>query len=125
MGRAITQQLSWGDRVLVLAVLALCAGFLPWLQSGQPGRAAMVFLENQLVATLPLAQETEYAVWGPLGQTIVQIQGGRLRVLRDPGPQQLCVLQGWISRQGETLVCLPNRVVIQIPGNPPYDSLVK
>ncbi|HEY5595883.1 MAG TPA: NusG domain II-containing protein [Candidatus Bipolaricaulota bacterium] len=123
--RSLLQQLSWGDWVLVTGVLALCAGFFPWLQSGQSGQAAVVYLENQVVATLPLARETEYAVWGPLGRTVLQVQGGKLRVISDPGPQQLCVLQGWISRQGETLVCLPNRVVIQIPGTPPYDSLVK
>ncbi len=117
--------LSWGDRALLAGVLAASAGFLPWLQSGLTGAAAVVRLDNEVVATLPLRQALEYSVWGPLGETVVQVAQGRVRVLRDPGPQQLCVRQGWISRAGEALVCLPNRVVVEIPGPPDYDSVGK
>lgn len=117
--------LSWGDRLLILAVLLASVGFIPWLQSGAPGQAAVVHADNKLFATLSLSRETELTVLGPLGETIVQIKSGKVRVVRDPGPRQLCVRQGWISRVGEALVCLPNRVVIYIPGTPSYDSLVK
>jgi hypothetical protein len=61
------------------------------------------------------------AVPGPLGLTLVEIRGGRVRVLADPGPQQLCVKQGWLL-PGQTAVCLPNRVSVE-RGASVYDSL--
>lgn len=122
---AVLRQFTWGDRLLILAVLGVSVGFIPWLQSGDPGQAAVVHLENNVVATLPLEEETEYSVMGPLGETIIQVKSGKVRVISDPGPQQLCVLQGWISRAGDSLVCLPNQIIIHIPGSPSYDGLIK
>jgi len=123
--QAFWQQLTWGDRALILGILVASASFIPWLQSGRPGQAAIVRLENEVVATLSLKKEVTYSVWGPLGETVVQVKGGKVRVLSDPGPQQLCVRQGWISRAGDMLVCLPNRVMVQIPGTPAVDGVVK
>lgn len=123
--KALLDHTSWGDRALMLCVLVASAGFIPWLQSGLPGAAAVIHLNNEVVATLSLQREGEFSWQGPLGETVVQVKGGKIRVVRDPGPRQLCVLQGWISRAGQALVCLPNRVLIQIPGQPRYDSLVR
>lgn len=58
---------------------------------------------------------------GPLGITRVEIRDGRVRVLADPGPRQICVRQGWLAK-GETALCLPNQVTVQ-RGASAYDSL--
>jgi len=124
--RSLWRRLTWGDRFLIAAVLAASVGFLPWLrEGGLPGQAAVVRVGNEVIAEVPLGERRRFAVRGPLGETVIEVAAGKVRVVSDPGPQQLCVRQGWISRAGESLVCLPNRVVIQIPGPPPYDSVVK
>lgn len=109
----------------MLAVLAGSIGLFPWLRGGATGQAAVVRVDNEVVATLALHEERELVVQGPLGETVIQVQAGKVRVVRDPGPRQLCVLQGWISRAGEALVCLPNRVMVQIPGPLPFDSVTR
>ena len=38
-------------------------------------------------------------------------------------PDQLCIHQGPIHIQGETIVCLPNRVVVEITGNDAEEQL--
>jgi len=123
--QAFLDHLSWGDRALMLLVLVACLGFIPWLNGGLPGQAAVIRINNEVVATLSLKRERQLSLQGPLGETVVQVKAGKIRVVSDPGPRQLCVLQGWISRAGQALVCLPNRVLIQIPGQPHYDSLVR
>ena len=61
---------------------------------------------------------------GPLGQTSVEVARHRVRVLRDPGPRQLCVKQGWLSQAGQAALCLPNQVSVEITGaSRIYDSL--
>lgn len=54
---------------------------------------------------------------GPLGSTVVQIADGSVWVEEDPGPLQICVKKGRISRAGEWLACLPNKVFIRIDGD--------
>ena len=53
---------------------------------------------------------------GPLGTTSIEIRDRMVRVVSDPGPQQICVNQGWIQSPGQWLICLPNRVFVQING---------
>jgi hypothetical protein len=72
---------------------------------------------------LPLATNAVYAITGPLGVSEVEVRERRVRIARDPSPKQYCVKQGWLTRPGETALCLPNQVSIQIAGGVGYDSL--
>jgi len=41
---------------------------------------------------------------------------GRIRFSSSTCPGEVCVHKGWISRAGQTAVCLPNGVIIKIIG---------
>ena len=66
----------------------------------------------------PLDAQTTVQVSGPLGDTVVSIRDGSVRVLSSPCPEQICVKSGRISRPGQWIACLPNRVFISIRGRP-------
>ncbi|WP_425446573.1 NusG domain II-containing protein [Dethiothermospora halolimnae] len=48
------------------------------------------------------------------GYNKVEISDDKVRVVEADCPDKLDVKQGWIERPGEVIVCLPNRLVIQI-----------
>ena len=50
------------------------------------------------------------------GYNKVEIQGEKVRVIDADCPDKLDVKQGWINSAGEVIVCLPNRLVIEIRG---------
>ena len=107
-----------GDFVVVLAVLALSV-FL--VVQGVAGAGADSRLEvsvsanGEEVLVRPLGEDTfELAVPGYAGDSYLEISGGRVRMVDSACPDKLCVRTGWISRPGESIVCLPNRVVIEI-----------
>lgn len=58
--------------------------------------------------TIPI--KTEY------GYNLLEIGEDKVRVIEADCPDQLCVKQGYISRVGEAIVCLPNRLVVEIKG---------
>ncbi len=62
----------------------------------------------------PLDGEETLSIAGPLGDTIVEIQGGAVVVLSSPCPEKICVKTGRISKPGQWIACLPNRVFIMI-----------
>jgi hypothetical protein len=71
-----------------------------------------------------LNQDRRLSVPGPLGTTEIEIRQGRARISRDPSPRQYCVKQGWLSQGGQTALCLPNRVSLEVLGvRSSYDSL--
>ena len=116
--------LSPSDGLMLLAGAAVVVGcFVSFWQDGI-AETVVIRANGQVFATLSLRHDRRIEVPGPLGMTEVQIAGGRVRILRDPSPRQYCVRQGWLSRPGQTALCLPNRTAIDIPRrHAPYDSL--
>ncbi len=51
-----------------------------------------------------------------LGKNIVEIGEGSVRILEADCPDQVCVRTGWISNPGQTVVCLPHKLVVEIKG---------
>lgn len=45
---------------------------------------------------------------------LIEVDGDRIRMLKADCKDQLCVRQGWISKSGQTIVCLPHKLVIEI-----------
>ncbi|MCL2128627.1 MAG: NusG domain II-containing protein [Treponema sp.] len=59
------------------------------------------------------ADETA-VVSGPLGDTVIEISGGRARITSSPCLNQTCVAAGAITLPGQWTACLPNRVMLYI-----------
>jgi hypothetical protein len=123
--RTVRRYLTWGDYLVIVGVLVGALVTIPLLRetAQASGRWAIVRLDGQIVHQLSLAKDQEVTVVGPAGETVIQVQGGRVRVLRSPGAQEICMRQGWIHKPGEALICLPNHVTIEIPGDSGIDAI--
>jgi hypothetical protein len=109
-----------GDWLVLAAGLALLVAL--WMRgAGQAGDQVIITQEGRVFLHTSLRLNRLVEVPGPLGTTRVEIRDGRVRVLADPSPRQLCVRQGWIGA-GEAALCLPNRVSVE-RGGIVYDSL--
>jgi hypothetical protein len=94
-----------------LAVI-LCAALAVY--SGGESGARVVVRGSGRTWVFPLDAEERVAVSGPLGETVVGIGGGRVRVLSSPCANQLCVAAGHMRRPGNWTACLPNKVLVLI-----------
>lgn len=113
-----------GDWLVLLAGAVVVSWLMASFWFGVPGQRLIIKRGGQLFLETALTQARIIDVSGPLGTTRVQIAAQRARVLSDPGPRQLCVHQGWLSRAGEAAICLPNQVSVEIAGRvKAYDSL--
>jgi len=64
----------------------------------------------------PLDKNAEFEVNGFLGRTKIAIKDKKVKILNSPCKNHLCIAMGSISKNGETLICAPNGVVINIIG---------
>jgi len=80
------------------------------------GKNVEIYVDGRLKFVYPLNIERIIMVKGKLGESIVKIKRGRVRMEESACPLKLCVKQGYISNQGEEIICVPNRVVIRIIG---------
>ncbi len=113
-----------GDLLIATLLAASCFGsfYFLWYQRGQASHV-LLYQHGQLVKRWPLRLDSQFALHGPLGATLVEIRQGRARIAADPSPRQYCVQQGWLSRPGSTALCLPNRTAITLEGDSGHDSL--
>ena len=69
-------------------------------------------------------QDREIIVNGKLAPAKVVIRDGRVRILNSPCPLKICENKGWISKKGDFIICVPNRVIIRITGEK-YDAVTE
>lgn len=51
-----------------------------------------------------------------LGENIIEFRNGGVRVVDADCPDKLCIKDGFKDKPGDVIVCLPNKVVIEIKG---------
>jgi hypothetical protein len=105
-----------------------------------------VILHNKLGSNLPWARVAEVSIFrdGELlfqhvrldkdqevvllnGHMMVEVKDGRLRVKESDCPRRICLHTGWIQHPGETIVCVPNKMVIEVDtsgSSPRVDAVV-
>lgn len=112
----MTALLRPGDYIVLLLGLLLVFSLFLLRLPDRAGQTLLVRAKGQIVAELPLHTRRTLSIAGSMGNSVVEVASGKARVIGDPGPRQLCVKQGWISRAGDTLLCLANQVSLEIPG---------
>ena len=50
------------------------------------------------------------------GYNVIRIENGRIRIIDADCPDKLCVKTGWINEPGQSVICLPHKLIIKIQG---------
>ena len=67
---------------------------------------------------LSLGEDATVTVTGSLGTNIIEVANGRVRCLESDCSNQTCVKQSWVSGRGQTVVCLPHKLIVQVVADP-------
>lgn len=103
---------------ILIAVLLILGGALALflLLTRQTGGTAQVQVDGETVMELPLGKDAQ-VVLGEGGRTnTLVIRNGTAQVVEAGCPDQVCVRQGAVQYAGESIVCLPHRLVVSIEG---------
>lgn len=101
--------------VLVIVAVALAAATAAnALGSAVDARTAVIQDADGNTFTMPLSQDDVLTVASSAGTNVIEVQAGKVRVSEADCPNQDCVEQGWISKAGQQIVCLPHKLVVNI-----------
>lgn len=105
-----------GDWIVIGAAVALsvATAALVWLDGGGEAGVVRIYLDSRLVAELPLSEDAEYVLRDGANENTIEISGGRARISGANCPDGYCVKQGFIDKDGESIICLPHRVVVEL-----------
>ncbi len=100
-----------GDIIIVLSVLsAAVIILLVFLLSGANAQTVKISKNNEVIHTAPLNSDTVF----DLETNLIKIEKGRVWVESATCKNQVCVNHKAISKNGEVIACLPNKVIIEI-----------
>ena len=122
----IIQFSTKGDRILLFSLMLLSiTGLFINNHLRHPGKSVMIEMDGQLIQKLSLYSNYKITVKGHIGETVVEIANGKALILKSDCPHKICVRTGAISRAGDVLVCIPNKVVVRISNgdNISYDAV--
>ncbi|MBE6729514.1 MAG: NusG domain II-containing protein [Ruminococcaceae bacterium] len=74
------------------------------------GETLVINIDNREYMRLPLNEDTTVN----LPENTVVIKDGKAFVESSLCPDKVCINQGKINRKGETVICLPARVVLEV-----------
>lgn len=111
------------DIFLMLFALVAAAGIWLFYSAGaEQGLTAVVTVDGEQKAELPLEDgENSVTIETDTGYNIITAKDGRVFMTEADCRDQICVEHKKISRVGETIVCLPHKLVVEIVGEETAD----
>lgn len=103
---------------IIVCILILILGICLYLfgLSKSTGELAIVYYDHDKVLEIDLKDKNKrtYTVNGYNGEILIETVDGKVRVVDEISPKHLCSKQGFISGSSESIICLPNKVIIEI-----------
>ena len=104
--------------VLLVAAVLTAAGVRIWQMNNTKDAAKVVVtIDGQVYGTYPLSEDRTERIELPDGSyNILTISGGYADMTEASCPDQICVKHNHIRYSKESIVCLPNKVVVTVEG---------
>lgn len=100
----------------ILITVILCVAGLTVLVhtfiGGAGTNRVIVKIEGAIEGIYSLSEDREIELNG--GTNLLQIKNGQASMLQADCPDQLCVHQKPVSLNHESIICLPNKVVVEV-----------
>lgn len=110
--------------LIILILIGLALGFVS-LTHHEAGQRVVVTIGGEEYKTYSLSTDREVTIksHGNINKFIIKDK--KVQMICANCKNQVCVNSRAISKAGETIVCLPNQVVIEIKGGGGYDAISK
>lgn len=109
-----------GDMIAAAVIIAVCAAlFLAlYVLNTDTGSYIQIEQEGAVKAVLPLSEDAVYNIEknGEITNT-VEIKDGEAYITYADCPDQICADHAPVSLNGESIICLPNEVVVTVLGS--------
>ena len=114
------------DIILCITIFILSGLLYLFSINKDNGEYAVVYYDHDEILKIDLKDKEKrtYTVNGYNGEILIETVDGKVRVVDEISPKHLCSKQGYISNSYDSIICLPNKVVIEIV-NDEVDTVVR
>ena len=100
-----------GDIIIAVSVIiAAAVVFLVFLVGGTKGKNVVIKQSESVIGTYSLKKDKVIE----LGTNTIEIKNGKVEVIWTSCKNHICKKHLPISKSGESIVCLPNKIIVTI-----------
>lgn len=100
--------------IILIFVSILMFFFLINSKKRQDGDKVLIYVDGTLVQEAFLNVEDEILIHGNPGDNVLMIRNGKAYMKEASCKNHICIQQGSIGKNGETIICLPNHIMVEI-----------
>lgn len=103
--------------IIILGLLATCLigiAVFYLVRATDAPLSVRVTRQGELVTVFPLSEDHTETFADALGFNTLEISDGTAKIVEADCPDQICVRTYPISSPGETIVCLPHKLVVEV-----------
>lgn len=115
--------LKKGDIILVVVLLVVAVSVIAAMvvfkeDNANVEKIAVIKQSNKVLKEIRLNKvgKSERITVGGSYKNIILIENGEIRFEESTCPDKVCVKTGWLTKEGDMAVCLPNQVIVKIEG---------
>lgn len=105
------------DFILICTLLGIGAAIIvcQYVFQNKEATSVVVTVDGEEYKTLPLDEDTELKIEEGHGYyNILQIKDRKVKIVEANCKNQVCVKSKAISKSGESIVCLPHKLIVKI-----------
>jgi hypothetical protein len=103
--------------LVVLILLAICIGGIAlfyFINATDQSLSVRITRQGDVITILPLSQDHTETFTDASGSNTLVISNGTAKITEADCPDHICVKTYPISSPGETIVCLPHKLVVEV-----------
>lgn len=111
--------------LIIIGVVAIIVGiivFFLYFVGGESGQYVQVEIDGKIVDTIKLDEDFEKEYKNGEDSNKLEIKDGKATMISANCPDGICVNHKPIYRNGESIICLPHKMVVTITGDSPTDD---
>lgn len=110
------------DYLLIAVALLAAVGIRFFYSAGaEKGKGVEITVDGESKAFLPIDENDNIRIDTDGGYNVITVKDGEVTVTEADCRDQICVEHKKIKKTGETIVCLPHKLVVTITGDEPGD----
>ncbi|MBQ0041582.1 MAG: NusG domain II-containing protein [Clostridiales bacterium] len=111
------QYIRKADIILLIVLIIVGLASTAYVAMSRTGGDTVIIEQNgKMYAKYSLFEDRSVTIEGKHSTNIVTIKGGQVWMEESTCKNQVCVRHSKISAGGESIICLPNRVVVRVEG---------
>jgi hypothetical protein len=118
---------------IIIIILLILLSFIPEIILGTmmgknyDNTYAEITVEGKLYKKILLSEhrgEEEFKVKTEDGYNLIVLKDNSIAIIDADCPDKVCMKPGFISKPGESLVCLPHKLMVEVKGNTDIDDII-